>query len=98
MSATNARLKAAEELLGSHGWPQASGNQAVVEIYLAALQQEAPSRPSKFSDPIRHCIPTPPSWGPSPEQRGPPSSHSPSSTANYTSPPRVGHPARQWSA
>ena len=46
MSATNARLKAAEELLGSHGWPQASGNQAVVEIYLAALQQEAPSRSS----------------------------------------------------
>lgn len=46
MSATNARLKAAEELLGSHGWPQASGNQTVVEIYLAALQQETPSRSS----------------------------------------------------
>lgn len=38
------RLRAAEALLGKYGWPQASGNETVVEVYLAAMQHLTPSR------------------------------------------------------
>lgn len=38
------RLAAAEALIGANGWPQASGNDGVVEVYLATIQSLTPSR------------------------------------------------------
>ncbi|MBK9477071.1 MAG: helix-turn-helix domain-containing protein [Tetrasphaera sp.] len=46
MDTDYARLAAAEALLGATGWPQASGNDGIVEVYLATVQSLTPSRRS----------------------------------------------------
>lgn len=50
MESNLVRLRAAEALLGPQGWPQASGNDTVVEVYLSLLQQVTPSRAALISD------------------------------------------------